>query len=143
MCNKDDSANNNNYIYEILKTILILQKESNMPECCLDTCDKKCLGCTPSICCCNTRPITIYTCGCCNTALEMPISKSPAETVTSNVFRVEKLDDNAATFRVLIANVPVDPLDPITYTSTDSFFTISLDCICVLKCLADTLIDTL
>ena len=36
--------------YEILKTILVLQKESNMPECCLDTCDKKCLGCTPSLC---------------------------------------------------------------------------------------------
>ena len=46
MCN-EDNKNTNNCMYEILKTILVLQKEANMPECCLDTCDKKCLGCTP------------------------------------------------------------------------------------------------
>ena len=138
MCEKNDSANN--CIYEILKTILVLQKEANMPECCLDTCDKKCLGCTPCACCCNTRPITIYSCGCCNTSLQIPISKSPTETTTSNVFRIEKLDNNCATFRVLVANT-VD--DEVTYTATDSFFTINLDCICVLKCLADTFIESL
>ena len=70
----------------------------------------------------------------------MPISKLANEQTTSNVFRIEKLDDNCATFRVLIANTN----DGVTtYTATDSFFTISLDCICVLKCLADTLIETL
>ena len=139
MCGENNSANKN-CMYEIVKTILVLQKESNMPECCLDTCDKKCLGCTPSLCAYNTRPITIYTCGCCNTGLQMPISKLANEQTTSNVFRIEKLDDNCATFRVLIANTN----DGVTtYTATDSFFTISLDCICVLKCLADTLIETL
>ena len=139
MCN-EDNKNTNNCMYEILKTILVLQKEANMPECCLDTCDKKCLGCTPSVCCCNTRPVTIYTCGCCNTSLQIPVSKSPSETTTSNVFRIEKLDDNCATFRVLIAN---ETDGSITYTATDSFFTISLSCICVLKCLADTFIESL
>ncbi len=139
MCDSNNSANN--CIFEILKTILVLQKEANMPECCLDTCDKKCLGCTPSVCCCNTRPITIYTCGCCNTALQMPISKDPSETTTSNVFRIEKLDDNCATFRVLVATTDTD--NTVTYTSTNSFFTINLDCICVLKCLADTFIECL
>ena len=124
----------------ILKTILVLQREANVTDCCLDTCDKKCLGCTPSVCFFNTRPITLYTCGCCNTALQIPISKLPNETTTSNVFRIEKLDDNCATFRVL---VPTVEDDTVTYTSTNSFFTINLDCICVLKCLADTFIDTL
>ena len=138
MCDRDETANN--CIYEILKTILVLQREANVTDCCLDTCDKKCLGCTPSVCFFNTRPITLYTCGCCNTALQIPISKLPNETTTSNVFRIEKLDDNCATFRVLIPTVDDDT---VTYTSTNSFFTINLDCICVLKCLADTFIDTL
>ena len=140
MCNDSNNSTNRGCIHEILKTILVLQKEANMPECCLDTCDKKCLGCTPSVCCCNTRPVTIYTCGCCNTSLQIPVSKSPSETTTSNVFRIEKLDDNCATFRVLIAN---ETDGSITYTATDSFFTISLSCICVLKCLADTFIECL
>ena len=138
MCDRDETANN--CIYEILKTILVLQREANVTDCCLDTCDKKCLGCTPSVCFFNTRPITLYTCGCCNTALQIPISKLPNETTTSNVFRIEKLDDNCATFRVL---VPTVEDDIVTYTATNSFFTINLDCICVLKCLADTFIDTL
>lgn len=138
MC--ENNENTNNCIYEILKTILVLQREANVGDCCLDTCDKKCLGCTPSVCFFNTRPITIYTKGCCNTALSLPISKSPTETTTSNVFRIEKLDNKCATFRVIVANVADDT---ITYTSTNSFFTINLDCICVLKCLQDTLIDNL
>ena len=138
MCDRNENANN--CIYEILKTILVLQKEANVGECCLDTCDKKCLGCTPSVCFFNTRPITLYTCGCCNTQLQIPVSKLPNETTTSNVFRIEKLDDNCATFRVLIPTVEDDI---VSYTSTNSFFTINLDCICVLKCLADTLIETL
>ena len=140
MCNDSNNSANRGCIHEILKTILVLEKEANMPECCFDTCDKKCLGCTPSVCCCNTRPVTIYTCGCCNTSLQIPVSKSPSETTTSNVFRIEKLDDNCATFRVLIAN---ETDGSITYTATDSFFTISLSCICVLKCLADTFIECL
>ena len=138
MCDRNETANN--CIYEILKTILVLQREANVGDCCLDTCDKKCLGCTPSVCFFNTRPITLYTCGCCNTQLQIPVSKLPNETTTSSVFRIEKLDDNCATFRVLIPTVEDDI---VTYTSTNSFFTINLDCICVLKCLADTFIDTL
>ena len=138
MCDRDETAYN--CIYEILKTILVLQREANVTDCCLDTCDKKCLGCTPSVCFFNTRPITLYTCGCCNTAPQIPVSRIPNETTPSNVFRIEKLDDNCATFRVLIPTVEDDI---VTYTSTNSFFTINLDCICVLKCLADTFIDTL
>lgn len=140
MCNNSNSSANKGCIYEILKTILVLQKEADMPGCCLDTCDKKCLGGTPALCYYNTRPITIYTCGCCNTSLSMPITKLPGETVTSNVFRIEKLDDTCATCRVLIATVDDDT---VTYTTTDSFFTISLNCICILKCLADTYVEML
>ena len=47
MCNSNESTNN--CIHEILKTILVLQKQANMPECCLDTCDKNFLGGTAFI----------------------------------------------------------------------------------------------
>ena len=79
MCNNSNSSANKGCIYEILKTILVLQKEADMPGCC-------------------------------------------------------------ATCRVLIATVDDDT---VTYTATDSFFTISLNCICMLKCLADTYVEML
>ena len=49
--------------------------------------------------------------------------------------RIEKLDGCCATFRVLIAN------DDGTYTSTDSFFTMNLECICCIRCLGDVFIE--
>ena len=136
MCDRNETANN--CIYEILKTILVLQREANVTDCCLDTCDKKCLGCTPSVCFFNTRPITLYTCGCCNTALQIPVSRIPNVTTTSNVFRIEKLDDNCATFRVLIPTVEDDI---VTYTATNSFFTINLDCVGAVRCLPDVYVS--
>ena len=135
MCEKNDSANN--CIFEILKTILVLQKEANMPECCLDTCDKKCLGCTPCSCCCNTRPITIYSC-CNNTLWTMPYTLNGA-TNTSSVFRIESLDDECATFRVLAPNP--DQTSALPYVSTEDFFTIKLSCIGAIKCLGDTIVN--
>ena len=133
-----NNSNCNDGIKNILKTILILQKEADIPGNCLDTCDKRCLGDMPSICGYNTRPITLYLCGCCSNRLEMPTTKNPLDTTSSPVFRIEKLDEDAATFRVLIAN----DTDPVTYTATDSFFTVDCDCICALKCLGDTFVES-
>lgn len=138
MCENDSAKS---CIYEILKTILVLQKQASVGgECCLDTCDKNFLGGVACVCGYNTRPITMYLKGCCNTRLEMPISKDPTETVTSFVFRVEKLDNKCCTCRVL---VPTTTEGVTTYTATDSFFTVDTDCICILKCLADTLVEGL
>lgn len=137
-----NNTNNSNCdgIRDILKTILILQKETNIPGVCLDACDKRSLGNLPDVCSYNTRPITMYLCGCCNTRLEMPTTRNPFDTTTSPVFRIEKLDEDTATFRVLIASLDGDT---VTYTSTNSFFTVDIDCICVLKCLGDTLVESL
>ena len=68
----------------------------------------------------------------------MPISKSPTETTTSSVFRLEKMDECCATCRVL---VPTTDGDITTYTSTNSFFTINLDCLCVIRCLNDSYVE--
>lgn len=135
MNNQERNNCSNNCMADILKVILILQRSAGGNDSCLDTCDRGFLGqqCCPV--CFNTRPITLYTCGTGNTALAMPISKSPTETTTSTVFRLEKLDECCATFRVLIVN------ENNTYTSTNSFFTLNLDCLCVIRCLDDTFIE--
>ena len=138
-CNNDSCG----CIGEILKVILILQKNAEPGDRCLDTCDKKVLGTCCPCPCCNTRPIMLYPCCCpCGTApIQMPISKDPDETVTSRVFRVEKLDGCCATFRVLVptGNGKVC----VNYEATNSFFTVNLNCIGTIKCLDDTYVECL
>ena len=135
--NNNQDRNNccNNCMADILKVILILQESAEGNDSCLDTCDRGFLGqqCCPT--CYNTRPIVLYTCGANNVPFSAPISKSPNETATSNVFRVEKLDDCCCTCRVLVVN------DDNTYTSTNSFFTIDLECVCAIRCLDDAFIE--
>lgn len=133
-CNHNDHCDN--CIADILKVILILQENANQLDSCLETCDRGFLGqqCCPT--CCNTRPIVLYTCGSNGIPLSLPISKSPTEETTSSIFRLEKLDDCCATCRVLTVNS-----DNTTYTATNSFFTINLDCLCIIRCLNDTFIE--
>lgn len=125
----------NNCISDILKVIIILQQSANQVDSCMDTCDRGFLGQQCCGICYNTRPIMLFTCSSNGVPLSMPISKSPTEETTSNIFRVEKLDDCCATCRVLIAN------SDNTYTATNSFFTINLDCLCIIRCLDDTFIE--
>lgn len=142
MCNNNNETNG---IAEILQVILILQQNASCPESCLDSCDRPVLGCSASTCVCNTRPVMIYTC-CPNgaTPLSMPISKDivtttdPAE--LSSVFRVEKVENGTATFRVLAPNTDGSGLP---YVTTNSFFTLNLDCCCVIRCLNDTCVECL
>lgn len=140
MCCKNNE--NSGCVAEILTVISVLQKNANCGEACLDTCDRGFLGCGTTTIGCNTRPVMLYTCCGNGTAWSMPISKSPTETVTSNVFRVEKIDGNCATFRVLTPN-PDTTETSIPFVSTNSFFTMDLNCCCVLRCLNDTYVECL
>lgn len=137
MCNNTESG----CISDILKVILVLQQNANCGDSCLDTCDRGFLGCNATSLNCNTRPINLYLCGCCSTPLAMPISKNPDETTTSTVFRVEKLDDGCATFRVLTPNDDPEQAATIPFVATNSFFTLNLDCCCILRCLNDTYVE--
>ena len=141
MCNNKNN-NSDSCIAEILNVILVLQQNA----CCesgLDSCDRPTLGGGPNCLVCNTRPIMIYTCCANNGPLEMPISKdltaAPSDFETSRVFRVEKVDGNCCTCRVLTDNPDTTSINP--YVATNSFFTIDLGCVCVIKCLTDTYID--
>ena len=136
--NQGGNSCSSNCIGNILKVILILQENAECGDACLDTCDRGFLGQQISLTLYNTRPIVLYTCSSSNTPLSMPISKSPTETTTSSVFRLEKLDNCCATCRVLVASVTDDT---ITYTSTNSFFTVNLDCLCAIRCLDDAYVE--
>ncbi len=137
MCNDNNRCEN--CISDILKVILLLQQSVCQNDSCLETCDKGYLGQSCSNYC-NTRPVTLYTCSSGSTPIAMPVSKSPTETTTSTVFRLEKLDDCCATFRVLAPN---NTGSGFPFTATNSFFTINMNCICILRCLDDTFVDTI
>ena len=149
MCNNNE--NDTNCIGEILKVILVLQQNA-CPDSCLDSCDRPMLGGGPNCLVCNTRPVMLYTCCGNGTPWAMPIEKDSTNVCSntqvsaccqdcSNVFRVEKLDGNCATFRVLAPNPQESCCNTIPYIATNSFFTMNLSCVCAIKCLSDTFVD--
>ena len=145
MCNNNDTNNNENCILDILKVILLLQQSVCQNDTCLQSCDRGYLGqnCTTF---CNTRPIVLYTCSGNGTPWTMPTTKEDVicgteGAVCSSVFRIEKLDENCATFRVLAPNPDTTEVATIPYVATNSFFTMNLNCVCALRCLNDTFIE--
>lgn len=127
--------NNCNCISDILNVIYLLQKNCSQCENAIDSCDKPILG---QFACSNynTRPVMLYTCNSNGTtAWSMPTTREATPEATSSVFRVEKIDGCCCTFRVLIVNTDG------SYTSTDSFFTMNLECVCCMRCLPDTLVE--
>ena len=153
MCNNNCSCNNtcndnsqccNNCIQEILQVINALQCNA-CPENGLNSCDRPALGGGVSCVVCNTRPIMLY-CGCNSSApWTMPITRTNTVCTDanpddcSNVFRVEKVNDCCATFRVLAPNPDTTSLYP--FVATDSIFTMDTGCLCAVRCLNDTYIE--
>lgn len=135
----NSNSTSSSCINEILNVILVLQQNA-CPDSCLDSCDRPVLGSGPNCLICNTRPIELYTCGSNGVALSMPTSKDPVTGgTTSQVFRVEKVDKNCCTCRVLEDNPDTTSLNP--YVATNSFFTIDLGCVCCIRCLSDTYVE--
>lgn len=147
MCNNETT--DCKCIAEILTVISILQQNANCTgDCCLETCDRGFLGCNVSTIGCNTRPIMLYTCCGNGTPWSMPTTRDNVvcgdDGVTcSNVFRIEKIDGCCATFRVLAENTDPDTVATIPFVSTNVFFTMNLNCVCVLRCLPDTFVDVI
>lgn len=140
MCNQ----NNGNCIADILKVICVLQQNAECGDACLDTCDRGFLGCGTQTLGCNTRPVMLYTCCGNGVPWTMPTTKEYNEACdgsdnTSCVFRVEKINENCATFRVLEPNPDTTSVYP--FVATNSFFTMNLSCCCCIRCLNDTYIE--
>lgn len=145
MCNNENS-NECRCMSGILKVINILQNNAECADACLDTCDRGFLGASVSSVVLNTRPIMLYTSAGNGTPWSMPTTREDVvcgdEGVTcSNVFRVEKVDGCCATFRVLAANPDTTTAATTPYVTTNSFFTMNLNCVCALRCLNDTFVE--
>lgn len=144
--NNQNSNSNGNCINEILCVILVLQ-ENACPDNCLQTCDRPVLGGGTNCIVCNTRPVMLYTCCGNGVPWSMPISKDATtscqgdvtSSTCSNVFRVEKVEGNCCTFRVLAPNSDSTSLYP--YVATNVFFTMDCSCLCSIRCLSDTFVD--
>ena len=134
-------ANNCCCFTKILKVIDILQRSAEKEECFDNTCSRPFLGVDMPNLCFNTRPITFY--GCNNNLITLnydTVINGERLTGTSSVFRVESVEDGCLVVSILIPNP--DTTDTIRpYMTTGNTATINLGCVCVLKCLADTIVD--
>jgi len=123
---------NQDNIQEILCKILMLQKQDFDAD--LSGCDRPFLGPTPANTLYNTRPIEFYNSY--TGELWTFTYTTGTTTATSNVFRVESLEDNTVTIRLLAE----DATTPGTYTNTNQFVTVRLSTIGALHCLPDTFV---
>ena len=127
----------------ILAVICLLQQNASCcGDTCLDTCDRGFLGCGTTSLGCNTRPIILYTTAGNGTPFSMPTTKTALTcdgATCSSVCRIEKIDGNCATFRVLQENT--DQTSAYPYEATNSFFTMNLNCLCAIRCLNDTYVE--
>ena len=122
-------------ISDILKKILILQKQDF--EC--DNfigCDKPFLGPVRENICYNTRPIILYNC-CSGIPWTFDYTLPDGTTSSSNVLRIESMDECCATCRILYPSTTT----PGQYISTGQFVTIDLKCCGACRCLNDTFVD--
>ena len=133
-------GNNNECSCSFIKTLeLILTLQQKGEVCDVNNgCSKPFLGPILNSVCLNTRPITLYSC-CTHALWSMPYTLNGTQG-NSTVFRIENLDDNCATFRVLVANAD-STTEP--YLSTNSFFTMNLNCCCAIRCLNDCFVDNI
>ncbi len=130
MC--DEERTSCGCIRDILKKILLLQKQDFDNECFVG-CDKPFLGPTCTTICYNTRPINLFNC-CTGTTWSFPYTIN-GNTFESNIFRIEALDDCCCTCRILYR----DDNDQIV--ATNEFFTLDLKCVGAIKCLQDISLD--
>lgn len=130
--------NNSCCISDILKAICILQYSAERMDDIENTCDRPFLGINAqqNTFVYNTRPITLYTA---NNNLISTTYETEGETNESNIFRIEKIEENLATLRVLAPNPDETSIFP--YIKTDSFIIVNTGCVCALRCLNDTFID--
>ncbi len=121
-------------IAKILKVIEILQNNTSN-DCCDEGCDKPFLGPTLNCICYNTRPITLYTRS--GDLFTANYTNNNIE-LTSNVFRVERVDDCCCKLRILAFDA-----DTQSYTATNSFITVNLKCMCAVACLSDLALENI
>jgi len=118
----------------ILRVIDVLQRNANICETIEESCSKPFLGNFSVGDVYNTRPVTFYSK--CGRLYEVPYTINGI-TYESSTFRVEKVKDCCVTLQILAPNA--DTSRP--YIATNQYVTINLECVCVLQCLPDVIVD--
>ena len=129
-----DNSQCSSCLYDILKKIVLLQKQDFDFDS-FTGCDKPFLGPAITNNFYNTRPIQLYV-GATGIPWSFNYTLADGTEGTSDILRVESLDDCCCTCRILY-------LSPTTgnYESTDQFVTIDLNCCGAIRCLTDTYVD--
>ena len=114
-----------NHLLDIIRLIYNMQENITRNEPILNNCTKPFL--VPPETINNTRPIMLYLCN--NTPLEIQYDNNGTE-ATSDTFRIEGIDNNCVTVRLLNNTAG-------TITSTNEMATINMECIAAIRCLSD------
>lgn len=132
--NQCDNNNCPSCISNIIQKILLLQKQNFGCDNYVG-CDKPFLGPSITSICYNTRPIQLFIAGN-GDAWTFSYTLEDGTTGTSDILRIESLDDCCCTCRILI-------FDPTTntYSSTNQFVTIDLNSCGAIRCFNDVAID--
>ena len=118
--------NKTNHLLDILMLINKLQKNTSRQSDDL-SCTRPFLGSNISIIY-NTRPVVFYLCN--NQELSIEYVDE-GTTLSSSTFRVESINGNCITVRLLSI------ADDGTITPTNQYATVNIDCIAAIRCLAD------
>ena len=124
---------------DILKVIDVLQRNTDICEELDEGCTRPFLGSFTLGDIYNTRPVTFFTKTGGLYSLPYTFNGTTGE---SSVFRVDKVKDCCVTVQILIpkpdTTIPTSP-----YIATDSFLTINLNCVGVLRCLTDVVVQNI
>lgn len=118
--------NKENCLANLLKVICVLQNNSEKIDCNY-SCARPFLG-NSDLVCFNTRLVTFYRCD--NSLVTLPYTLDGVASETT-IFRVSSVNDNSVTVLLIIDN------GDGTYTNTNTFATINLDCVCAIRCIGD------
>ena len=129
----------NNCLARILNVIKVLQDNASRIDCIDNSCTKPFLGLNTTLLCFNTRPITLYLCN--NNQVTLNYTNAEGETSETSVFRVIDVTDDSVS--VLLLEESTDESGNTTYSSTNTYATINLDCICAIRCLPDVIVTNL
>ena len=121
--------NEENCLSKILKVINVLQNNAENICDISNSCTRPFLGDTPNVICFNTRLVTLYRCD--NTLVTLPYTLNDT-TSTTTIFRIENVSCNSCTVLLIQDN------GDGTYTNTNTYATINLNCICAIRCIGDT-----
>ena len=126
-----------NCLARLLQVIKVIQDNSEKIDCNDNTCTRPFLGLNNPILCFNTRPIVLYRCN--NEPITLNYTSAEGTEETTTVFRVESVTNDSV--GVLLLEEATDPEGNTTYTSTNTYSTINLGCVCAVRCLQDVTVN--